>query len=54
MSPLKVLTRGYAMAQKENGEVIKSTKQITPGESIYVAISDGVLTTQVSHVKEND
>jgi exodeoxyribonuclease VII large subunit len=54
MSPLKVLTRGYAMAQSENGDVIKSVKQVTPGESIHVAISDGVLTAQVSHVKEND
>jgi exodeoxyribonuclease VII large subunit len=54
MSPLKVLTRGYAMAQSENGMVIKSVKQVKPGDSIHVAISDGVLTAQVSDVKEND
>ncbi len=54
MSPLKVLTRGYAMAQTESGDVIKTVKQVNPGESIRVAISDGVLTAQVSHVKEND
>ena len=54
MSPLKVLTRGYAMAQTNDGEVIKSVKQINPGDSIRVAISDGVLTAQVSEVKEND
>ncbi len=54
MSPLKVLTRGYAMAQAENGAVIKTVKQVKPGDSIHVAISDGVLTAQVSDVKEND
>ena len=54
MSSLKVLTRGYAMAQTNDGEVIKSVKQINPGDSIRVAISDGVLTAQVSEVKEND
>lgn len=54
MSPLKVLTRGYAMAQTNDGEVIKSVKQINTGDSIRVAISDGVLTAQVSEVKEND
>ena len=54
MSPLKVLTRGYAMAQTENGDVVRSVKQVSPGDSIHVAISDGVLTAQVSHVKEND
>lgn len=54
MSPLKVLTRGYAMAQTDGGEVIKSVKQVNSGDSIHVAISDGVLTAQVSLVKEND
>lgn len=54
MSPLKVLTRGYAMTQTENGDVVRSVKQVSPGDSIHVAISDGVLTAQVSHVKEND
>ena len=54
MSPLKVLTRGYAMAQTDSGELIKSVKQVNRGASIHVAISDGVLTAQVSEVKEND
>ena len=54
MSPLKVLTRGYAMAQNENGDVIKSVEQVKEGDSIRVAISDGVLTARVSEVKEND
>ena len=54
MSPLKVLTRGYAMAQTDSGDVIKSVKQVNEGDSIRVAISDGVLTAQVSEVKEND
>ncbi len=54
MSPMKVLTRGYAMAQTKSGNVIKSVKQVNEGDSIRVAISDGVLTAQVSEVKEND
>ena len=54
MSPLKVLTRGYAMAQTDSGDVIKSVKQVNEGDSIRVAISDGVLTAQISEVKEND
>lgn len=54
MSPLKVLTRGYAMAQTHSGDVIKSVKQVDQGDSIRVAVSDGVLTALVSEVKEND
>jgi exodeoxyribonuclease VII large subunit len=54
MSPLKVLTRGYAMAQREDGTVIRSVKQVSSGDEIRVAVSDGVLTAQVSEVKENE
>jgi len=53
MSPLKVLTRGYAMAQTEEGSVLKSVKQVSAGESITVSLSDGMLRSTVMEVKEN-
>ena len=53
MSPLKVLTRGYAMAQNETGEVVRSVRQVNTGDRIYVSVSDGVLTTTVTDIKEN-
>lgn len=53
MSPLKVLTRGYSMAQNENHEVIRSVKQVQAGESMLVSVSDGVITTTVTDIKEN-
>ena len=53
MSPLKVLTRGYSMVQNENHEVIRSVKQVQAGESMLVAVSDGVITTTVTDIKEN-
>ena len=53
MSPLKVLTRGYAMAQNENKTVVRSVKQVKTGETLYVSVSDGVLTTTVTDSKEN-
>ena len=53
MSPLKVLTRGYAMAQTENGQVLKSVKQVQPGERITVSLGDGSLGATVMDVKEN-
>jgi exodeoxyribonuclease VII large subunit len=54
MSPLKVLTRGYAMAQTDSGDVVRSVKQVKCGDPICVAVSDGVLKANVSEVKEND
>ena len=53
MSPLKVLTRGYAMAQREDGTVVRSVGQIAPGEQLTVSLSDGVLNTTVTDIKEN-
>ena len=53
MSPLKVLTRGYAMAQTEGGEVVRSVSQVSPGDQINVSFSDGSLLATVTDVKEN-
>lgn len=53
MSPLKVLTRGYAMAQTQDGQVLRSVKQVTTGDSITVALSDGQIMATVTDGKEN-
>ena len=52
MSPLKVLTRGYAMAQTEDGAVLKSTKQVKEGAKIGIILGDGSLTAAVTDIKE--
>lgn len=52
MSPLKVLSRGYAMAQKETGELIRSVKQTTTGESIVISLADGKLNASILSIKE--
>ena len=53
MSPLKVLTRGYAMAQNEEGTVVRSVEQTKIGDRLMVSVSNGVLTTTVTEIKEN-
>ena len=53
MSPMKVLTRGYAMTQTESGQVIRSVRQVAAGESIRVSLGDGTLRATVTEVKEN-
>ena len=52
MSPLKVLTRGYAMAQTEEGEVLRSVSQVNEKDTITVTLSDGRITAAVTG-KEN-
>ena len=41
LSPLKVLGRGYAMAQRTDGTVLRSSEQVEPGDLIRVRLADG-------------
>ena len=53
MSPLKVLTRGYAMAQTEDGNVLRSVEQVDLGQRITVSLNDGTISATVMDKKEN-
>ena len=53
MSPLKVLTRGYSMAQNDRGEVDRSVSQVELGERIGISFSDGKVYATVMEKKEN-
>ena len=53
MSPLKVLTRGYSMAQNDRGEVVRSVSQVELGERIGISFSDGKVYATVMEKKEN-
>lgn len=53
MSPLKVLTRGYSMAQTEKGDVLRSVSQVELGERITVSLSDGKLSATVMNKEES-
>ena len=54
MSPLKVLSRGYAMAQREDGTLLRSVKQAAPNDTITVSVSDGKITATVLNAKETE
>jgi len=47
MSPLKVLGRGYAMAQNETGQILKSYRDVEPGERLTVTLGEGGFTCRV-------
>lgn len=54
MSPLKVLSRGYAIAQTEDGVVLKSVNQAAKGEKITVELGDGSLGCRIENVEERN
>ena len=52
MSPLKVLTRGYAMAQARDKTIVRSVKQVSIGDDIKIILSDGTLNATIVDTKE--
>ncbi|MCX7772452.1 MAG: exodeoxyribonuclease VII large subunit [Clostridia bacterium] len=41
LSPLTVLSRGYSVAQKDDGTVVSSVKSLKPGEGFVLTVADG-------------
>ena len=52
LSPLRVLGRGYALAQTEDGTVLLSAAQTAAGERIRVRLAQGQLVCDVAETKE--
>lgn len=53
-SPLKVLTRGYAMVQTGEGNVIRSAKQTDTGDALQITFQDGTIKATVTSVEETE
>ncbi len=47
MSPLKVLGRGYAIAQREDGTVLTSVKDAASGNHLKLTLSDGCVDCKI-------
>lgn len=47
LSPLKVLSRGYAAAMTEGGDTVKSTRDVQVGDKIQILLHDGGLDCRV-------
>lgn len=47
LSPLAVLSRGYALASRADGRLVRSASDVAPGERVTVRVSDGRFETQV-------
>ena len=52
LSPLRVLGRGYALAQAEDGTVLRSAAQTAAGQRIRVRLAQGQLVCDVAETKE--
>lgn len=52
LSPLAVLDRGYAIAQREDGSLLRDAKSVSIGESIRVRLAKGRIAANVERVEE--
>ena len=52
MSPLKVMTRGYAIVNSENHNIVRSVHEVSPGSQLSVKVSDGEIIAIVEKVRE--
>ena len=52
LSPLKVLGRGYALAQSESGELLRNSQQVSIGDAVRVRLGQGELHCTVKDIEE--
>ncbi len=48
LSPQRVLERGYAVVQSQDGGIIRSSQQAEPGQQVAIQLAKGRLTAQVT------
>lgn len=53
LSPLAVLSRGYAIVETAEGRLVKSTADLALGERLSIYLSDGRLTTQIADIEQD-
>jgi exodeoxyribonuclease VII large subunit len=53
LSPLAVLGRGYAIAQSEDGRLLREAGSVAVGSSVSVRLAKGRLTAKVERIEEN-
>jgi exodeoxyribonuclease VII large subunit len=52
LSPLAVLQRGYAIAQRQDGTLLRDAHSVAVGESVSVRLAKGRLTANVETIEE--
>jgi exodeoxyribonuclease VII large subunit len=54
LSPLAVLGRGYAIAENENGGILRDSTQVTVDDLVNIRLEKGSLTTKVTGIERGD
>ncbi|QLB12630.1 exodeoxyribonuclease VII large subunit [Bisgaardia hudsonensis] len=52
LSPLKILSRGYAIAETKKGIIIRNINQVNANETIRTIISDGIIISKIDEIRQ--
>jgi exodeoxyribonuclease VII large subunit len=52
LSPLAVLQRGYALAQRADGKLLRDTASLSVGDSVQVRLAKGKMTAEVTDIEQ--
>ena len=53
LSPLKVITRGYTVAAKQDGSIIRRTADANVGDELSLRLTDGSVKCSVTEIERN-
>lgn len=54
VSPLKVISKGYSAVFRDDGQVVRSVRDVIPGDRITLRVSDGTVNADVVSVCGNE
>ena len=54
LNPLEIMKRGFALPYTENGNIIRSVRQVEPTDHISVQVADGTISCEILEVKEEE
>jgi exodeoxyribonuclease VII large subunit len=54
LSPLAVLSRGYALVQDEQGTIVRSVDQLTENQQVGTRLSNGAFTSQILAIQKKN
>ena len=54
LSPLQVIGRGYSLTRKEDGTILRSAADATPGLKLQTRVADGIILSEVLSSEKNN
>ncbi|WP_167815226.1 exodeoxyribonuclease VII large subunit [Sporolactobacillus shoreae] len=54
LSPLKIMARGYSLAYNQESKLVKSVKDVAPGDPLILRMNDGRIDCQIWGIEEEN